>query len=121
MGKTTNFDTNDYELNVDSKKGVMVIHGFSSTTCETAPLAHFLADKGFRVSSRNLPGHATTIEDCNSTSYREWLSFTEQKVASMYSDCDKVIVIGVSMGAVLALHLGTIFPLEGIVAASAVF
>ena len=71
MGNTTNFDTNNYELNLDSKKGVMIIHGFSSTTFETAPLAHFLADKGFRVSSRNLPGHGTTIDDCNATTYYE--------------------------------------------------
>ena len=45
MGKTLNFDTNNYELNLSSKKGVMLIHGFSSTTHEMAPLAHFLEQK----------------------------------------------------------------------------
>ena len=52
MGKTANFDTKNYELNKTSKRGVMIIHGFSSTTAEIIPLAHFLADKGFRISAR---------------------------------------------------------------------
>ena len=118
---TSRFDTNNYNFNKDAKLGVYLIHGFSSTTYEVRELTKYLANQGYQVRADNLPGHATTIEDCNSTSYQEWFSFTEQKVASMYSNCDKVIVVGVSMGAVLALHLGTIFPLEGIVAASAVF
>tara|TARA_B100000953_G_scaffold205635_1_gene169613 strand:+ start:131 stop:916 length:786 start_codon:yes stop_codon:yes gene_type:complete len=118
---TSRFDTNNYSFNKDAKLGIYLIHGFSSTTYEVRKLAKYLANQGYQVRADNLPGHATTITNCNATSYKEWLSFTEQKIASMYSDCDKVIVIGVSMGAVLALHLGTIFPLEGIVAASAVF
>ena len=75
MGHSEFFDSNDYELNPDSKKGVMIIHGFSSTTYETLPLAKFLSQKGFRVSNRNLPGHGTTLEDCNATKYQEWLNF----------------------------------------------
>ena len=118
---TSRFDTNNYSFNKDAKLGIYLIHGFSSTTYEVRELAKYLANQGYQVRADNLPGHGTTIADCNATSYQEWLSFTEQKIASMYSVCDKVIVIGVSMGAVLALHLGTIFPLEGIVAASAVF
>ena len=118
---TSKFDTTNYSFNKDNKLGIYLIHGFSSTTYEIRELAKYLAAQGYQVKADNLPGHATTIEDCNSTSYKEWLSFSEQKIASMYSNCDKVIVIGVSMGAVLAFHLGTIFPLDGIIAGSAVF
>ena len=56
-----------------------------------------------------MPGHGTTIEDCNSTKYYEWLNAVEKGVAEMYSACDKVIVMGVSMGGVLSLHLGSLF------------
>jgi len=116
---TSKFDNNNYSFNLDSKLGIYLIHGFSSTTYEVKKLALHLANQGYHVKADNLPGHGTTIEDCNITSYTDWLSFSEQNIASMYTYCDKVIVIGVSMGALIALHLGTMFPLDGIVAASA--
>ena len=121
MGRTKNFSTKNYDFNPKSKKGVMLIHGFASTTYEVSHLAKFLEKHGFRVVLDNLPGHGTTIEDCNSTKYQEWLNSVEKGIAEMYSKCDKVIVIGVSMGGVLSLHLGSLFPLDGIISASALF
>ena len=116
------FDTNNYHFNPDSKFGTgYLIHGFSSSTYEVKKLAKHLSQKGYQVRADNLPGHGTTIEDCNSTKYYEWLNAVEKGVAEMYSACDKVIVIGVSMGGVLSLHLGSLFPLDGIISASALF
>ena len=115
MGKTANFDTKNYELNKTSKRGVMIIHGFSSTTAEITPLAHFLADKGFRISARNLPGHGTTINDCNGTRYADWFNSTEQNLAELSIDCDELYVIGLSMGGILGLYLATLFPLNKLV------
>ena len=116
-----NFDTNNYLFNSNSKLGVYLIHGFSSTTYEVKKLAEYLAQQGYYVQADNLPGHSTSIEDCNLTTHEEWLSFVEQKIASMYTKCDKVIVMGVSMGGVLTLHLASIFPLDGAVVAGGLF
>ena len=120
MENFNNFDANDYELNTNSKKGVMIIHGFSSTTFETQPLAKFLASKGFRVSNRNLPGHGTTLEDCNSTKFYEWLNFVEEWLAELSSDCDEVYVVGLSMGSVLGLYLAGLFPINKLVSCATV-
>lgn len=118
---TNNFDTNNYLFNSDSKYGIYLIHGFSSTTYEVKKLAQYLSNNGYYVQADNLPGHATTIEDCNLTTHYEWFNFLEKKIASMYTVCDKVIVMGVSMGGVLALHLASIFPLDGVVVAGGIF
>ena len=118
---TDQFDSNNYLFNSDSRLGVYLIHGFSSTTYEVKTLANHLAEQGYRVRADNLPGHGTSIADCNATSHKEWLLFVEQAIAEMYAYCDKVIVIGVSMGAILSLHIGTIFPIDGIIAASPIF
>ena len=118
---TNNFDTNNYLFNSDEKYGIYLIHGFSSTTYEVKKLAVYLSKLGYYVKADNLPGHGTSIEDCNLTTHEEWLTFVEQEIATMYSHCKKVIVMGVSMGGVLALHLGSIFPLDGVVAAGALF
>ena len=42
MEHTDQFDTNNYEFNVNSTKGVYIIHGFTSTTYEIRDLAKFL-------------------------------------------------------------------------------
>ena len=117
MGITSNFDSNNYELNKDSKVGVMLIHGFASTTFEMSSLRNFLAQKGLRVSARNLPGHGTTVDNCNATKYEEWLTATEQNLAELSNDCEKLYVVGFSMGAILALNLATLFPIEKLVVA----
>ncbi len=118
---TNRFDVNNYLFNPEGRMGIYLIHGFSSTTYEVKKIAKHLASYGYKVKADNLPGHGTSIEDCNITKYTQWLSFVEKGIADMYSDCDKVIVVGVSMGAVLSLHIGTLFPIDGIVAASSVF
>ena len=45
MNKTTQFDTNNYEFNPNSKIGVYLIHGFSSTTYEFKHIAKNLRIK----------------------------------------------------------------------------
>ena len=115
MGNFEFFDEKNYDLNLESKKGVMIIHGFSSTTFETHPLAQFLSRKGFRVSARNLPGHGTTVEDCNATKYTDWLRFVEENLAELSAECDDLYVVGLSMGGVLGLHLASLFPINKLV------
>ena len=117
MGKTNYFSTKNYDLNPDSKKGIMLLHGFSSTTHEMAPLAHFLKQEGYRIVLQNLPGHGTTIEDCNTTRYNEWISFVEEGFAELSIDCEELYVIGFSMGAILGLYLAGLFPINKLVIA----
>ena len=121
MGHTNNFDIENYEFNPESNFGVYIIHGFSSTTYEVKELAEFLGSKGYHTRVENLPGHGTTVEDCNTVKFQDWLEFVEQNFAKMMSENEKVYVIGISMGAVLGLHLATLFPMEGLVAGASVF
>ena len=45
----------------------------------------------------------------------------EQGLAEVTSECDEVHVISISMGAILGLHLATVFPLASLVEAAVVF
>ena len=120
MGRTKNFSTENYDFNPKSKKAIMLIHGFASTTYEVSHLAKFLEKHGFRVVLDNLPGHGTTIEDCNSIKYQEWISFAEKRFAEISIDCEEIYVIGFSMGAILGLHLASLFPVDKLVIAAPV-
>ena len=118
---TRRFDTNNYEFNKNSSVGVYLIHGFSNTTYEIKELAEFLANNGFHTMANNLPGHGTNIGECNKVKYKDWIDKVTQDVAMLASTSEKIYVIGCSMGAVLAFHLATLFPLTSIVEAAAVF
>lgn len=109
------FDSKNYEFNSASKKGVYIIHGFSSTTYEVKELAEFLGDNGYHTIANNLPGHGTTVEECNRVQYQQWMDTIEQEIATLSTKCDKIFVIGNSMGAVLSLYIASIFPINGFV------
>ncbi len=121
MGNTEFFDPNNYEFNNGCNRGVYLIHGFTSSTYEFLDLAKFLSQNGFYVKLDNLPGHGTTVDDCNTIKYTEWIEHVERGVAEVASECDEVHVICISMGAVLGLHLATVFPLTSLVEAAVVF
>ena len=120
LDRTDCFDANNYEFNPESKTGIMLIHGFSSTTYELKKLAVFLADNNIFVRLENLPGHGTTVKDCNRYKYIDWINFVEQDLAEMSSKCDKLYLVGISMGSALALHLCSVFPINAAVFAATV-
>ncbi len=98
--------------------GIYMIHGFTGSTWELTGLANFLAAAGYRVQARLLAGHGTSIAECNLVTAADWLEETEINFTQFMLECDKVFVLGVSMGAGLALHLGKLFPISGVVAMS---
>ena len=121
MKGSIRIETQDFEFNPESKIGCYIIHGFSSSTYETKELAEFLGKNGYHALTRNLPGHGTSVEECNNIKYQDWLSFVEQDLAEFSIKSDKIVVIGMSMGGVLALHLASLFPVECVISAAAVF
>ena len=75
---TDRFDKNNYEFNAENETGIYLIHGFSSSTYEMKSLAKFLDSKKFHVILNNLPGHGTTIEECNRVQFSDWLDATKK-------------------------------------------
>ena len=109
----------DQELDLGSgSTGCYMIHGFSGSTFELTELAQHLAANGCRVQAKLLAGHGTSIEECNLVTAEQWLEETEIQFAQFMLECDKVFVLGLSMGAGLALHLGRLFPVTGVIAMS---
>ena len=120
LDQTKFFDTTSYEYNKGSKTGNLLIHGFTNTTYELKKLISFLTSKNYHVIAENLPGHGTTVSDCNSTSYLEWIEFVEKRFAHLSSHCEHTFVCGISMGALLAMHLSVVFPINGLISAAPV-
>jgi len=118
---TKKFDQNNYICNTNEKIGVYLIHGFSSTTYELKMLFQFLSNQKYYVVAKNLPGHGTTIDDCNRQKFQDWLKFSEIELAKLASQVDELFIIGCSMGGVIALYLASIFPVNGVIVGGSVF
>ncbi|MAE43184.1 hypothetical protein CMO93_05410 [Candidatus Woesearchaeota archaeon] len=88
-----------------SNKGCLLIHGLSSSTQEIEELAHYLYSKGYTVLATLLKGHNTSIKDLYKTTWKDWYSSIEKDFNFLSKYCNKIYVIGLSIGATLSMHL----------------
>lgn len=87
--------------------GALVLHGFTGTPQSMRGLAQVLADAGFAVELPRLPGHGTSVEDMATTSWDDWSGTAEAAYEKLAANCDRVVVVGLSMGGTLTAWLAT--------------
>ena len=85
--------------------GVLLSHGFTGTTQSMRPWAEHLAAAGLTVRAPRLPGHGTTWQDMNTTSWDDWYGELERAFDDLRRRCESVFVMGLSMGGTLTLRL----------------
>ncbi len=95
-----------------SRVGVLFCHGFTGSPWSLREWAAWTADAGYRVSLPRLPGHGTTWQELNLTSWRDWYAEVERAFLELRAKCDTVFVAGLSMGGALALRLAEEYPEE---------
>ncbi|NLC97699.1 MAG: alpha/beta fold hydrolase [Actinomycetales bacterium] len=85
--------------------GILLVHGFTGSPASMVPWGKDLAERGYSVSVPRLPGHGTTWQDMNRTTWRDWYGTADQALTELRERCDQVFVCGLSMGGALALRL----------------
>lgn len=83
----------------------LVLHGFTGEPWEVSPLAAALAAAGFRVEAPRLPGHDGRPESLERATWGAWFEAASAAFDRLAADGGPVCVAGLSMGALLALHL----------------
>jgi carboxylesterase len=86
-------------------KGCLLLHGLTGTPFEVRPIGERLAGLGYAVLGPCLPGHGTVVEDLVHTRWEDWFAATENAWDDLGRMCSARAVAGLSMGALLALHL----------------
>ena len=89
------------------RRGVLCIHGFTGTPYEMRYLGDSLAARGLTVRGLALPGHATRIDDLYGQTWQAWADAVADAYDRLAERCDRVAVVGQSLGGLLALHLAT--------------
>ena len=109
-----------FALRSGSGRGVLLCHGFTGTPHSMRPWGEALAAAGYDVLCPLLPGHGTSWQEMNRTTYADWLAAVEAALASLRARNSRVVVGGLSMGASLALRLAQLHPqqVDGLVLAN---
>ena len=85
--------------------GCLLLHGFTGTPAEMRPLGERLAERGYAVRAPLLPGHGVRVEDLAPTSWGDWFAAALVAWQDLGRQNRTRAVVGLSMGALLALHL----------------
>jgi carboxylesterase len=87
------------------RPAVLLLHGLTGMPSEMRPLARHLAKLGYSVETPLLPGHGGTHRDLLRTGWREWVGGAREALSRMAQESGRVVVAGLSMGALLAVVL----------------
>jgi carboxylesterase len=101
------------------KTGCLLVHGFTGSPAEMRLLGQYLRASGYTVLGVRLEGHGTSPEDMLKTDESHWYRSAEEGLLRLQRECEKVFVIGLSMGGVLSLDLASNYKVAGVVALSA--
>ena len=85
--------------------GVLVLHGFTGSPKSVTPWAMELGNNGWSMRVPRLPGHGTTWQEANLTTWEDWYGEALRNFRELREVCEHVFVMGLSMGGTLTLRL----------------
>jgi carboxylesterase len=89
-------------------RGVLLVHGFSGSPGEVRELGEKLhIEENYTVKGILLPGHGTNPHDLEHITWQDWYKAVENGVLELMNVCSDITVVGMSMGALLTLLVGT--------------
>ena len=91
---------------------VLLIHGLTGTPTELRKVAQGLAKSGYTVYVPTLAGHCGDNADLQATNWRDWYASALRTFEGIRKVHEQVFVGGLSMGAVLSMHLAAQRPGE---------
>jgi carboxylesterase len=97
---------------VQGREGVLILHGFTGSPWEMAPVCDALEARGYTVAMPVLAGHATAVQALGETTWQDWLQSAEDALVWLDGHCDVVHHVGLSMGALLTLLMARQRPQE---------
>ena len=88
-----------------TKYSFLLIHGLSDSPYYLKDFTESISEFGYNIIAQRNTGHGTHIDELESVSYKDWLEDADEgyKLAKLLGE--KVIVVGFSTGAPLALYL----------------
>lgn len=101
------------------KTGVLILHGFTGGSFEVRPFIRYVKEKtDWMIDVPVLPGHEPGGRLTKITA-EAWLMEAELAYKRLTKCTDRIVVVGFSMGGLIALYLALRYPIEKLVLLSA--
>jgi carboxylesterase len=85
-------------------QAALLVHGFTGSPPEMRLIGDYLHARGMTVHAPLLPGHGTDPADLNRRRWTEFAERVDRAYAELQARSEQVVLAGLSMGALLALH-----------------
>ena len=93
--------------NGSNKLGIILVHGYKSAPKEVAELANFLQNFDVTIYCVRLKGHGTSPADIKNYEWYDWYMSVNKGYSALANICDKIVLVGFSMGGLLSLLMAT--------------
>jgi len=97
------------------RTGCLLLHGFTAAPHEMVRLGAHLANNGYTVLGPRLAGHGTSLDDLARTRWTDWLASAEDGLSLLRGMCDRIVLMGMSMGGLLSILVAADQPPAGLV------
>jgi len=98
---------NDLESTGRVKPAVLLIHGFTGHHSSLGVVESYLKQQGYRYEYPILAGHGTRPEDLADKRWSDWQEDVEGAYQKLRQSHDRIVIIALSMGTLLALQLAS--------------
>lgn len=101
------------------KTGVLCIHGFTGGPFEVEPFADYLSEQtDWIIEIPTLPGHGEKLT-LGEQSAEVWMMEAELALKRLKAQTDRIIIVGFSMGGLIAMYLSMRYKIDRLVLLSA--
>ena len=101
------------------KTGVLCIHGFTGGPFEVQPFADYIEKRtDWILKIPTLPGHGEKLALKNLTA-ESWMMAAELALKELKKQADRIIIVGFSMGGLIAMYLSMRYKIDRLVLLSA--
>lgn len=100
-----------YSFFLKGEKGaVLLVHGITGTPSEMRYLGRAINKAGYAVLCNTLPHHCDTLNELKKVRWQEIVETSIADFNFLKKEHNKVFIAGLSMGALIAIHLAYLFP-----------
>ena len=97
------------------RKGILLIHGFATSPMIFREYAKLFLGEGYIAYGVRIAGHGTSEADLASTTSVDWYLSIREKYIELSKQVDEVIILGHSLGGLIALILASLYPVSSMI------